>query len=337
MNALRGLVPATLAGLCWLVSAAAGEELKLTTLAEGLAHPTGVAVQPETGAVFVAESGAGRIVRIDDGKAVPVVTGSKLDVYGKGPEYKIGPLGLTFLDTDRLVTVDGGLPDGEELVRLFLLSGGSTEYNTPSSKAGPLPAIGDVPAEGNFYAVVSNGKDLFITSNGDDAKGWVHRCRIASTKELGKLERFIATKEATGVDAPVGITMSPRGEIVVGQMGEISQAGDSLITFYSARGKKLLNLKTGLNDIAGVAYSPKTGRLYAVDFSWIDLDAGGLFRLDKVDAGRSDEIKAVKMAPLYRPTALAFAPDGTLYLAVIGEDNEDESRNGKILKVAPGL
>ena len=110
--------------------------------------------------------------------------------------------------------------------------------------------------------------------------------------KLGKLERFIATKEAVEVDAPVGITISPRGEIVVGQMGEVNKPNDSLLTFYSgSTGKKLMNLETNLFDITALAYHPKTGLLYATDFAWMEPAEAGLYRIDR---GASDDDATVK-------------------------------------------
>ena len=50
-------------------------------------------------------------------------------------------------------------------------------------------------------------------------------------------------------------------------------------------------------------------------------------------------MKATKIASLDKPTALAFAPDGTLYITVIGPKAEGENapKQGKLLKIAPGL
>src|SRR5262249_4189782 len=111
---------------------------------------------------------------------------------------------------------------------------------------------------------------------------------------------------------------------------------DSLLSFYSAKtGKLLMNLETKLYDITGLAYSPKTGLLYATDFAWMKPDEGGLFRLDAAPGG----VKVTKIASLDKPTALSFAPDGTLYLTVVGPKGESENapKQGKLLKIAPGL
>src|SRR6187431_3042245 len=81
-----------------LGSAASAEDAKVEDVVGGLSNPCGVAVQPGTGVVFVSDSATGRVCRVVDGKLEDVIAGSAKDVYGKGPFYDIGPLGLLFLD-----------------------------------------------------------------------------------------------------------------------------------------------------------------------------------------------------------------------------------------------
>jgi hypothetical protein len=195
-----------------------------------------------------------------------------------------------------------------------------------------------IVGEGNFYAVAATKTAIYVTSNGDDTKGWVAKADINGTK-IENFTRFIATKEAVEVDAPVGIAISPRGEVVVGQMGEINVPEDGLLTFYNAKtGAKLLNLKAGgLFDITALAYSPK-GQLYATDFAWMDTTKGGLFQLVAENQDGAQAIKATKIATLDKPTAMAFGADGSLYITVIGTKKEGEEKPaGKLLKIAPGL
>lgn len=317
---------------CCLTPALA--EHKAETVLSGLNNPSGVALQPETGHVFVSDSGAAKIIRIVDGKAEDVITDFPIDVYGKGPKYNIGPLGLLFLNKDTLVVGGGCLKDGEELLRVYSVpaAGAAAIKADKMTKSFKLTATDDVKGEGNFYALASNGKNIYVTCNGDDTKGWVSRARIKDG-QVANYKRFLATKEATELDAPVGVAISPRGELVVGQMGEITVPGDGLLTFYNAKnGKLLLNLETGLSDITALAYSPK-GQLYATDFMWTATDEGGLFQLISKKQGGKQTVTAKRILTLDKPTALAFDSKGALYITVIGSGE----KGGKLLKVAAGL
>ncbi|MEX0703055.1 MAG: hypothetical protein WD069_13250 [Planctomycetales bacterium] len=309
-------------------------ETKLTkkVVFQSLDNPSGLAVQPGTNHVFVAARPA--IYRLVPGKdeeygtAHAVVHGYPTDVYGKGPMYDIGPLGLAFLKPNLLVVGDGSRKDGEELARIYEVGsepeadGKSQLERDAKHTLGPIPMQEGVTAsgEGNFYGVAVGGGAIFFSCNGDDTKGWVARAKVEEEDQPGKLETYIATKEATMVDAPVPLTFDPEGKLlVVGQMGEINVPGDSLLTMYDpATGKLEKNLKTGLNDISGLAYHPKTGKLYATDFSWMDATKGGLFRLDV----EGDEVKAVRLLDLDKPTALAFDGEGRLYVTVFGTAEE---------------
>ena len=57
-----------------------------------------------------------------------------------------------------------------------------------------------------------------------------------------------------------------------------------------------MNLETGLYDITGLAYSPKTKLLYAIDFAWMAAGEGGLFRLDADQKNTASGVKTVKIA-----------------------------------------
>ncbi|MEX0867233.1 MAG: hypothetical protein WD030_07735 [Pirellulales bacterium] len=331
------LASAIIAVPCFFVIA---EEVEVEVLLEGLQNPSGVAVQPKTGHVFVSDSAAQKIIRFnpEKGESEDCITGFPLDEYGPGPKYEIGPLGLAFTaDGKYLVVGGGGRPDGEELVYLFEAAQAdeSLTVDDAAFKLGPIPKSDKTESgEGNFYAVATTENAIYVTCNGDDAKGWVARAPIKDGKP-GELAPFIATKEEVEVDAPVGICISPRGEVVVGQMGEISEPGDSLLTFYSAEsGRLLLNLPTGLHDIGALAYSPKSPHLlYALDFSWAEPADGGLYRLDAALENGKPAVKSTLMTQLDKPAAMAFSDDGVLYVAVYGAADEEGKLNGKLLRI----
>lgn len=333
---MRFALALVLAGLCAVPAPAA--DPKVETILEGLINPCGVAIQPESGVVFVSDSGSGKVVKIVDGKPVDVIANSPKDLYGKGPKYDIGPLGIAFFDKNTLIVGDGGYVDGKEFIRVFTLGDGNKalDYEADAkTKAGPLEMTEDLKPEGNFYGLAVSKTAVYVTSNGDDTKGWVLRLPIEGTK-FGKLERWLATKEAVDVDAPVGIALSSRGDIVIGQMGEVNKPNDSLLTFYSAStGKKLMNAETNLHDITALAYHPKSGLLYALDFAWVEPKDGGLFRLDGTKDADKPLKDPVKIVALEKPTAMAFAADGSLYVTVIGAPGAEETsaKTGKLLKI----
>ena len=297
------------------------KSMKSRVVADQLDNPSGVAVHPKTGHVFFASrDGVHRLVPGKTGKVYDEISSYPTDVYGKGPKYNIGPLGVGFLGNDHIVVGDGSRPDGEDSAEFTL---GPIEQGEDSAKG-----------EGNFYGVAVNKAGIFITANGDDTKGWILKAEVKNGKPQ-ELKAAIATKVATGVDAPVAITNGENGEIVVGQMGEMNVPGDSLLTVYNAKSGELLSsYETGLSDIAGLAFSPKTGKLYATDFSWAKPEDGGLFEL--TTDGKDVTVK--KIMSLDKPTALAFDKRGRLYITVFGSAEEGSEANpGQLLMVPAGL
>lgn len=315
------------------------EEPKTTTLASDLENPCGVTTHPRSGAVLVAAHDGVYIFRPrQEYKKSLYITGFSSDNYGKGPIYKIGPLGLTFIDGRHLVVGDGSQVDGKEVVYIFQMERMKQSY-TVSEAQSVIGPIGPDPektpkGEGNFYGVAAANGNLFFTCNGDDTKGWIAKVKLDGDKPTGKLELAIASKVATNVDAPVAITFSPdQKQLVVSQMGEMNVPNDSLLTMYNPEtGKLEKSLKTGLYDISGLAYSPKTGKLYATDFAWMKTSEGGLFEL-KVNG---DAVKAEKIVTLDKPAALAFDKDGNLFISTFGTP-KDGKNAGSLVRIEAGL
>ncbi len=305
-----------------------------------LNNPTGVAIHPKTGDVIVAERRG--IVRFlaekpENGKRRHMeVNRFPGDKYGKGPIYDIGPLGIAFIDDEHLVVGDGSQVDTDEVIRVYELHAKPAEKAIAAKDAevtlGPLDSSDELKAEGNYYGVAVTAGHIYATANGDDTKGWIVRAKLDDHGHPADLERFIATKEAVEVDAPVAITVNSDGDLVVGQMGEITVPGDSLLSVYDPKtGKLKSNHETGLDDITGLAYSPASGKLYATDFSWHDTSKGALYELTV----SGDQCNAKKVAELDKPTALAFDKDGHLYVTIIGTPEEGSDKpSGKVLRLS---
>jgi len=329
---IKTLIVNAVAMIVLAASPLVAEEPTVETVVDGLYNPCAVAIQPKTGIVFVSDSGAGRVIRVVDGKAQDVIVGFAKDVYGKGPKFDIGPLGLVFLNKNTLVVGGGDHIDGEELLRVFSVPapGAPAIKASDATDSYNMPATGDIKGEGNFYGLARKGRAIYITCNGDDTKGWIAKATIKKGK-VTSFERFLPTKENTEVDAPIAAVISPKGDLVIGQGGEVTVPEDSLLTFYNMEGEMLLNLETGLYDITGLAYSTDGKKLFATDFAWMKTSEGGLFQLISTDDKQT--IEAKKLVSLDKPTALAVQGD-TIYITVFGTPAEgSDVRSGKLVKV----
>lgn len=326
--------------LCLTVYGSA-QDAEVETVVDGLFNPCGVAVQPGTGHVFVSDSGAMRVIRIVDGKIEEVITGFPKGVYGTAPKYEVGPLGLAFVDQNTLIVGGGGNKAGEEMLRLYKIPEAGAEAISADKMEGKAQTLAADPdenlvGEGDFLGVAVFGESVYVTCNGDDEKGWVAKANLVDGK-LANFTRAIATKEKTDVKTPAAIAKSPEGYIVVGQRGETSTAGDSLVTFYDRSDDQLADWKytTGLNDISALAYGPRRGRLFATDFSWNNPAAGGLFKIIRGDL--PGQCKPEKITDLDKPTAMAFDDDGNLYITTIGTGTGGAAKRPGALMMIKGL
>ena len=97
----------------------------------------------------------------------------------------------------------------------------------------------------------------------------------------------------------------------------MGDAGGRLAFYNPIDGKVELAMATDLHEFIGLAYSPITGSLYAADF------AGGIHRIDDASEPGHPACRTVKVADVSKPTALAFAPDGALYVVTFGSGDDD--------------
>lgn len=318
---------------------------------ENVSNPLGLAVQPETGHVFVAEGGEGRVVRIIDGQLQPVVIGLPQVEIQQRTVGPFKPMGLEFIDRRTLVLSVSDIPHLGAAICIAQLPeevGAEPLDFDALLRIVPLTKAGDSSGPNYFFGVTASKSAIYVTQNDNEGNGWILQADIKNLKDMsqaesfGQLKRLIATRDTVKVGSPAGITLSARGEIVVGHLGATDPSRDSHLSFYrSTDGRLLLNLETGLFDIVAVQYGvPRTpshkAYLYALDLAVNSPEFGGLYRLDAEFRSGKQAIRAVKIATLERPAAMALGNDGSMYVAILGPADGDGS-TGKVWQFEPGL
>ncbi len=320
-----------LAGLVLLAGSlgrpANGEEPEIEVLADGLSNPWGLALQARPGRLLVANSGAGEIVAIDlkSKQAQPIVTGFPTELAGPNNAYRLGPVGLA-LSAQNMLLASTLAPAGTSAVRSYglgkELASIAWDVNAPS--------VSVPPGSSRAWRLAPTASGAFAAA-ADASTGWIERWPL---RKQATSERLVAPPALGGGQGAWALTATPQGELVVGLAGKTDNARDSRLLFCGARtGRTLLAAAVELRDLIDLAYSPKTGRLYAADFSAAAPEEGGIFRLDATPDGG---VKPVRIATLTQPTALAVGDDGGLYVAQLKGSVDGEGRApGRVVRI-PG-
>jgi hypothetical protein len=305
-------------------------EVAVEKVLGGLLSPCAIALRPgsgDPGDVFVAECGAGRIVKLSGGKAdvgTEVITGFAPPHGADGERGGAGVQSLIFLDHTRLV-VAGGDGEGKPFVRLYEVGDSNDKLLAENSKQSiDLPKGDDAKGIRSFHDLVRtlpNDKvaDVLVAAaNGERGPAGIWKIAVRANT-LGDIAPFAAAKSKVNQTAIGGTAIANPGFIAIAAGSDDDSKNASVLRFLNpADGRVILQAKTGLSEIVGLAYSPTTGNLFAADGK-----TGAVYRLD--DSGDSDNpaCKAVKIADIARPTALVFAADGSLFVTSLGKSNEE--------------
>jgi DNA-binding beta-propeller fold protein YncE len=317
-----GLAPwIALLGIAGAVGVARGETATPSVVLKDLHQPCGVAVRPGGTAdryeVFVAESGAGRVLRWSNltPKRTAVVVSGFQAAPAADSLHQTGPLALWFLDPG-LLALGTTCDASGDLVRTYelpenekALDAAVTNSSVPNSS---VPDAGKLAGAACFALVRTQANGfvpdrLVLAVRDADGHARLMKARVQAGA-VGDPQPFGVEQ---GSEPPRAVAMSKSGRIVVGD------AGGGLTFYNPIDGKVELALATDLKELVSLAFSPATGSLYAADF------AGGIYRIDDTSQPGHPACQAVKVADVTRPTALDFAPDGGLYVVTFGDAGDD--------------
>jgi hypothetical protein len=306
-------------------------------VADGLMNPSFVSFRPGSGELTICDTGNGRVLLIgEDGSRHALIQGMAVEYWKPMPDgqdlYRVGPLSAVWINDSTLAVTDGGMPDGQEAVIFFHISGYAAEERGRTNTIGPTTDLADDKGEGNLtgMSLSADGRRLWVCGQGSDVRTWLLRADI----EQRTLETFIAAGDHdTGARAPMQ-ALPWRGNVLVVYSGE-SAVNDGMIIEWDIERRVPLNIwkLPELVDPMGLAQIPGTANEFVVaDNNWDlrQVNQGKLARVRLLDEGRK-ELKIIADR-LLGPVHCAFGPDGRLYVTSLGE--EFDSDKGKVLAIS---
>lgn len=320
---------------------------EVETVHKGLESVSGLAIKPgapEGGPYQLLVADGRQIIRISTAtpaEAAPAVKGFPLSVEVDGPKHRLRPSGLEFLTRTKLAVGIVGRGKGAPSIRVYALpDDGSAIAYEQVDHAVELNNAEQLSGKdvGAMFGLTRTDNAIFAAS-GDEPQGWLLKASLQANR-LSDLQPFVATQSETGVSNPRAVIVNPKPHshyLIAGNAGELDAKRDSVIAFYGpVSGELAMAVRTGLFDVAGLAYSP-TGDLYALDYSHHDKQLGGVFRIEATEVDGRQSCRAVKIAAVQRPTAIVFTPDGTLYVGANeqGDAADSDKARSVLLKITP--
>ncbi|MBN1512437.1 MAG: hypothetical protein JXB13_10515, partial [Phycisphaerae bacterium] len=219
-----------------------GTQTVVTPVADELNNPTALLFAPD-GRLLVAESGAGRIIALDEaGNASLLIDGFTIGTYSP---FDIGPLSIASAADGSLIVGEGGERFGRERVSFYAADG------TPGPDA-------LVPRGGaDFFDVAlepSTGR-LFIASTGSN------RVFVADPADAGGFAEpadFVAdtTADPLRASAPAALAFDAQGRLLVGFADQAGGAVLALNTDPAAVSVLISVVATSMSPVMSIAVRP---------------------------------------------------------------------------------
>lgn len=288
-----------------------GDGTNVRQLATGLAGGSGSAIGPD-GALYVTETAAGRISRIDpeSGEITMFAEGLPKEMIGIGGAVDVAFIGDTAY---ALVTLVGEDVGGSDAVGIYRVDGPDSstvvaDIGEFSSQNVPTNAQIDVPS-GVQYAMEPYN-DGFLVTDG-------HHNRLLEATVDGEVTELMAW----GNTVPTGLAMSG-DTIYMAEAGPIPHTAESgKVVSFGLESPTVSEVASGARLIVDVEFGPD-GRLYALaQGEWAGEAAGSPAEPNTgalLEADENGTFSAVANG-LNLPTSLEFVGDTAYVVTLTGE------------------
>ena len=290
---------------------------------DGLTNPRALALLPD-GRLVVAEAGRGlgdgRIVRVEDGRAVPLA--EQLPSWPYTPREIVGPSGPVLVG-DELRWLHGLGPDDRHGA-LVALRGGRVETLASFRLAAQSAPDGDTR--------ISNPFDLLVEPDGTAYVSDASANVVWRVDPEGRVRGHVYWT-ALENPVPTGLARAPDGGYYVALFShEPHVVGSGRIVRFDAQGNKSVAVE-GLTAPIALALAPD-GALIVLEFArgFTSGEPVGFApcsgRLLRIKDGRRD----VLYDRLPYPTDVALAPDGGYYVTEVGAFGAGD---GRVVRLPP--
>jgi hypothetical protein len=326
----------------------------VTVVMRGLDNPRGLAFGPE-GALYVAEAGRGGIapciVAEDNGMWCAGPTGA-VSRFWRGQQTRIasglpslarrnsgasanGPADVGLLGLGSAYVTVGLQNDPRRRGELGELGSGFAQLVQLAATSGQWRYMADLGA----YEATSNPDPRLVDSNPygllvepgarivTDAGG-NSLLRIAANGEISTLAMFPSRPQRATDSVPTSVVRGPEGAYYVGELTGVPFPAGAANIYKVVPGQPPEVYLTGFQTIIDLAFAAD-GSLYVLEHATglppVLSRPGALIRVDP-QGGRSEIATGV---PLDRPAAIAFGPDGALYVS----NHSTSAGIGEVLRI----